>query len=163
VAGNTVRQLALLHGVNLDMLGQRPKEHYGTLTLAELESRVRRYAQQRGFETHSFQTNHEGVMVDHLHDLAVGGVDAIIFNPGAWTHYSYAIRDALELVPVPVAEVHLSAVDEREEWRRTSVIADLSVVRIAGKGLEGYLEAVDRLAREVGAGRAPARGYPSDE
>jgi len=101
VAGNTVKQLALLHGVNLDMLGSRPREHYGTLTLAELESRVRRYAHDRGFDTHTFQTNHEGVMVDHLHDLAVSGVDAIIFNPGAWTHYSYAIRDALELVPVP--------------------------------------------------------------
>ena len=163
MAGNTVKQLALLHGVNLDMLGSRPKEHYGTLTLAELESRVRHYAHDRGFDTHTFQTNHEGVMVDHLHDLAVSGVDAIIFNPGAWTHYSYAIRDALELVPVPVAEVHLSAVDEREEWRRISVIADLAVVRISGKGLEGYLEAVDRLVREVGAGRVPVRGLPNDD
>jgi 3-dehydroquinate dehydratase-2 len=163
MAGNAVKRLALLHGVNLDMLGHRPREHYGTLTLAELESRVSNYAVRRGFETHTFQTNHEGVMVDHLHELAASTVDAIIFNPGAWTHYSWAIHDALELVPVPVAEVHLSAVDEREEWRRLSVIADLATVRISGKGLEGYLEAVDRLAREVSAGRAPARGYPPDD
>ena len=163
MAGGAMKQLWLLHGVNLDMLGRRPKEHYGTLTLAELENRVRRYAQQRGFETHSFQTNHEGVMVDHLHELAVSDVHAIIFNPGAWTHYSWAIRDALELLPVPVAEVHLSAVEQREEWRRISVIADLAVVRIAGKGLEGYFEAVDALAREIGAGHAPVRGLPEDE
>lgn len=158
-----MKTLALLHGVNLDMLGQRPREHYGTLTLGELENRVRRHAQDLGFHLRAFQTNHEGVMVEHLHHLATSDVAAIIFNPGAWTHYSYAIRDALELVPVPVAEVHLSQIEEREEWRRVSVIADLAVVRIAGKGLDGYLEAVDRLAREIMAGRSPVRGLPSDE
>jgi 3-dehydroquinate dehydratase II len=163
MAGGAMRRLWLLHGVNLDMLGLRPKEHYGTLTLAELESRVRSHAQQRGFDTHTFQTNHEGVMVDHLHELANSDVDAIIFNPGAWTHYSWAIRDALELVRVPVAEVHLSAVDQREEWRRISVIADLAAVRIAGKGLDGYFEAVDVLSRELGAGHLPVRGYPEDD
>ena len=163
MAYERMKTLALLHGVNLDMLGRRPREHYGTLTLGELEDRVRRYAYDRGFAVRTFQTKHEGVMVDHLHQLAVSDVAAIIFNPGAWTHYSYAIRDALEIVPVPVAEVHLSQVDEREEWRRTSVIADLAAIRIAGKGLEGYLEAVDRLAREVAAERAPVRGLPTDE
>ena len=158
-----MRQLALLHGVNLDMLGRRPREHYGTLTLAELEGRVRRYAYERGYHLHTFQTNHEGVMVEHLHQLATSDIDGVIFNPGAWTHYSWAIRDALELLTVPVAEVHLSAVDEREEWRQLSVIADLATVRIAGKGLQGYFEAVDRLAREIATGRAPFRGYPADE
>lgn len=158
-----MRRLALLHGVNLDMLGRRPREHYGTLTLAELEGRVRRYAAGRGFQLHAFQTNHEGVMVEHLHQLAGGDTGGILFNPGAWTHYSWAIRDALELVRVPVAEVHLSAVEEREEWRRVSVIADLVVVRISGKGLEGYFEAVDRLAAEILAGRAPLRGLPPEE
>jgi 3-dehydroquinate dehydratase-2 len=163
VAAAAVKRLALVHGVNLDMLGQRPREHYGTLTLAELEERVSRYAQERGFTTSTFQTNHEGVLVDYLHKLAVADVDAVIINPGAWTHYSYAIRDAVELLAAPVAEVHLSAVDEREEWRRRSVIADLATVRIAGKGLEGYLEAVDTLAREVALGRAPRRDVPHDE
>lgn len=163
MARDTMRQLALLHGVNLDMLGRRPREHYGTLTLAELESRVRHYAYERGFHLHTFQTNHEGVMVEHLHQLAGSDIDGLIFNPGAWTHYSWAIRDALELVTVPVAEVHLSALEEREEWRRISVIADLAAIRVSGKGLEGYLEAVDKLAREIAAGRAPLRRYPTDE
>lgn len=163
MAGGPMRKLALIHGVNLDMLGKRSREHYGTLTLAELEQRVARYAHERGFSVGTFQTNHEGVMVEHLHHLAGADLDALIINPGAWTHYSYAIRDALELIPVPIAEVHLSAVDEREEWRRLSVIADLATVRVAGKGLEGYLEAVDRLAREVAAGRSPWRPEPSDE
>jgi 3-dehydroquinate dehydratase-2 len=163
MAAAALKRLALVHGVNLDMLGHRPREHYGTLTLAELEQRVSRYARERGFAVSTFQTNHEGVMVDHLHKLAGTDVDAVIINPGAWTHYSYAIRDALELLAAPIAEVHLSAVDEREEWRRRSVIADLATVRVAGKGLEGYLEAVDELAREVALGRSPRRDVPRDE
>jgi 3-dehydroquinate dehydratase-2 len=163
MAGSSLRRLALVHGVNLDMLGRRSREHYGTLTLAELEQRVARYARDRGFATGTFQSNHEGVLVEHLHHLAGSDIDALMINPGAWTHYSYAIRDALELIPVPIAEVHLSAVDAREEWRRISVIADLATVRVAGKGLEGYLEAVDDLARQVAVGRSPWRGEPSDE
>ena len=163
MAAAALKRLALVHGVNLDMLGLRPREHYGTLTLAELEQRVSRYAHERGFSVSTFQTNHEGVMIDHLHLLAGADVDAVIINPGAWTHYSYAIRDALELLAAPFAEVHLSAIDDREEWRRRSVIADLATVRVAGKGLEGYLEAVDALAREVVAGRAPRRDIPCDE
>jgi len=163
MAARAMRHLALVHGVNLDMLGRRPREHYGTLTLAELEQRVAAYGQERGFAVGTFQTNHEGVMVEHLHHLAGSDVDALIINPGAWTHYSYAIRDALELLPAPFAEVHLSAIDEREEWRRRSVVADLATVRVAGKGLEGYLEAVDMLVREVAAGRAPWRPEPSDD
>ncbi len=163
MAGSSLRRLALVHGVNLDMLGKRSREHYGTLTLAELEQRVARYARDRGFATGTFQSNHEGVLVEHLHHLAGSDIDALMINPGAWTHYSYAIRDALELILVPIAEVHLSAVDAREEWRRISVIADLATVRVAGKGLEGYLEAVDELARQVAAGRSPWRAEPSDE
>jgi 3-dehydroquinate dehydratase-2 len=93
-----------------------------------------------------FHTNHEGAMVEQLHELARGGAAAVIINPGAWTHYSYAIRDALELVTAPIAEVHLSDIEAREEWRRRSVIADLAIVRVSGKGVDGYLEAVDALA-----------------
>ena len=144
-----MRELWLLHGVNLDMLGARPAQHYGSVTLAELEERVIVHGTERGFAVRCFQTNHEGELVEKLHELALAPPAAIVINPGAWTHYSYAIRDALELVAAPVAEVHLSAVDRREEWRRRSVIADLATVRVSGEGVAGYLEAVDALAAEV--------------
>lgn len=152
MADGGVKVLWLLHGANLDMLGRRDPALYGSETLTELERRVTRHAETRGFEVRAFQTNFEGEFIEQLHEIAVGGGDAVIVNPGAWTHYSYAIRDALELVPCPVAEVHLSAIAEREEWRRTSVIADLAAVRVSGKGIDGYLEAVDRLAELLAAG-----------
>jgi 3-dehydroquinate dehydratase-2 len=145
MADERVRTLWLLHGVNLDMLGRRDPELYGSETLTQLEQRVTRYAATRGFEVRAYQTNFEGEFVEQLHEIAVTGGDALIVNPGAWTHYSYAIRDALELVRCPIAEVHLSAVDQREEWRRVSVLAELAAVRVAGKGADGYLEAIDRL------------------
>jgi 3-dehydroquinate dehydratase-2 len=138
--------LWLLHGVNLDMLGRRDPRHYGTTTLTELEQRVTRYAEQRGFVVRAYQTNFEGELVEQLHQIAIEGAAAVIVNLGAWTHYSWALRDALELVQAPIAEVHLSAVEAREEWRRVSVVADLAAVRVSGKGVDGYLEAIDRLA-----------------
>ena len=149
MAARSMRHLALVHGVNLDMLGRRPREHYGTLTLAELEERVARYGQDRGFAVGTFQTNHEGVMVEHLHHLAGSDIDAVIVNPGAWTHYSYAVRDALEIFEHPIVEVHLSAIETREEWRRHSVVAEVVAKRISGHGAEGYQEA---LAYLVGNG-----------
>lgn len=158
-----MKRLALIHGVNLNMLGHRPREHYGTLTLPELEQRVTSYARERGFGMTTFQTNHEGVLVDYLHELSASGPDGVIINPGAWTHYSYALRDALELIAVPVAEVHLSDIDRREDWRRLSVIRDVATVRIAGRGLEGYFEAVDALAREIAAGAARRSDPSSDD
>lgn len=148
------RVLWLLHGVNLDMLGSRPVEHYGTITLPALCAQVSAYAQERDLMVRCFQTNHEGRMVEQLHALARGdeAAAAVIINPGAWAHYSWAIRDALELVSCPVAEVHLSAVSEREEWRRRSVIADLATVVVSGKGPAGYLEAVDALLEALDRG-----------
>ena len=148
MADKALKTLWVLHGVNLDMLGRRAAEHYGTVTLNEVCATVTRHAATAGFDTRCFQTNHEGRMVEQLHALARGdeAVTALIINPGAWTHYSWAIHDALELVDVPVAEVHLSAVHEREEWRRHSVIADLAAVRISGEGVDGYLRAVDELS-----------------
>ena len=140
------KRLWVLHGVNLDMLGRRDPAHYGALTLAELEHAVTREAKGLGFTVRCLQTNHEGELIETLHRIAREGTDALLINPGAWTHYSYALRDALELVEAPVAEVHLSAVEAREEWRRVSVIADLAAVRVSGKGLDGYLEAVRALA-----------------
>ena len=131
------------------MLGKRDPEHYGTLTLVELEVRIRHWARQLGLETSFFHTNSEGEYVERLHQ-APQLADGLVLNPGAWTHYSYAIRDALEIAATPAVEVHLSDVDAREEWRRHSVIADLVVGRISGKGADGYREALELLARELG-------------
>jgi 3-dehydroquinate dehydratase-2 len=138
------RRVEVMHGVNLDQLGRRDPRHYGALTLPELEHRVSSFAAELGFEIGFFQSNHEGRFVEHLHALP-GRVDAVVLNPGAWTHYSYAIRDALELTRLPAAEVHLSDVDEREEWRRRSVIRELCVGRVAGRGVDGYRDALAML------------------
>ena len=141
----------VLNGVNLDELGRRDPAHYGALTLRELESRLYAWGKELGLTVRCRQTNHEGAYVDWLHE-AIDGTDGLVLNPAAWTHYSYAIRDAVELVSKPVVEVHLSNVDEREEWRRVSVISDLVAKRIAGKGPDGYREALEFLA----APEAPA-------
>jgi 3-dehydroquinate dehydratase-2 len=146
MGGHAVKIVWLLHGVNLDMLGRRDPEHYGSLTLAELEAQVSRRGAELGFEVRCYQTNHEGDLIEKIHEIASEGAAAVIVNPGAWTHYSYALRDALELVSAPVAEVHLSDVEHREEWRGRSVIADVVQVRVSGKGPEGYLEALATLA-----------------
>ncbi len=138
----------MLHGVNLDQLGRRDPGHYGSLTLSELESRISQYARDLDLDASFFHTNHEGDFVEHLHALAVDGV---ILNPGAWTHYSYAIRDALELIQLPAVEVHLSDVDAREEFRHKSVIRELCVGRVAGKGPDGYREALSILQKELTA------------
>jgi 3-dehydroquinate dehydratase-2 len=141
-------RVEVMHGVNLDQLGRRDPTHYGTLTLDELELRISDVARELGLEARFFQTNHEGRFVEHLHRLT-GMADAIVLNPGAWTHYSYAIRDALELTGLPAVEVHLSDVDSREPWRRQSVISELCIARVAGKGPDGYRDALERLREEM--------------
>jgi 3-dehydroquinate dehydratase-2 len=133
-----------MHGVNLDQLGRRDPAHYGHVTLDELERMISEHAGRLGLVTRFFRSNHEGEFVEHLHRLD-GLADAILINPGAWTHYAYAIRDALELAALPAVEVHLSDVDAREEWRRTSVIRELCFARIAGRGPDGYRDALERL------------------
>lgn len=138
-----VKRIVVLHGANLDLLGLRAREHYGTITLSELEGLIEAEARRLGWKCLFRQTNHEGSYIEQLHEHRDEA--AMIVNPGAWTHYSYAIRDALELVACPVAEVHLSAIAEREEWRRHSVISPVVSITISGKGPEGYLEAVRRL------------------
>jgi 3-dehydroquinate dehydratase-2 len=147
----TRNRVEVLHGVNLSMLGKRDASHYGTLTLVELEVRIRHWARELGLETTFFHTNSESEFVERLHQ-APQMADALIVNPGAWTHYSYAIRDALEIAAVPTIEVHLSDVDSREEWRRVSVLEGLVAARVAGKGPDGYREALEMLARELGIG-----------
>jgi 3-dehydroquinate dehydratase-2 len=133
-----------MHGVNLDMLGRRDPQHYGDLTLPELEVQVMRYGRELGLDVSFSQTNHEGEFCETLH-LAPEVTDGLILNPGAWTHYSYAIRDALDVAGLPAVEVHLSAVDSREEWRRVSVIRELCIGSVQGKGVEGYRDALELL------------------
>jgi 3-dehydroquinate dehydratase-2 len=142
-------RVSVLHGVNLDQLGRRPPEHYPAITLAELEVAIGRFAREFGLTVTFEQTNHEGEFCEALHEAAETA-DALLLNPGAWTHYSYAIRDALEISGLPAVEVHLSAVDEREEWRRRSVIADLCIGSVSGKGVDGYREGLAILAERLG-------------
>jgi 3-dehydroquinate dehydratase-2 len=141
-------RIEIMHGVNLDQLGRRDPAHYGTFTLDELEVRIGSAAQELGLVPQFFRTNHEGEFVERLHRLE-GLADGVVLNPGAWTHYSYAIRDALELAELPAVEVHISDIEQREPWRRQSVIGELCLMRIAGKGPAGYREALERLQKEL--------------
>jgi 3-dehydroquinate dehydratase II len=134
-------RIAVLNGVNLDALAQRDPELYGGLGLSELETRIYQWAVELQCTVRCRQTNHEGEYVDWCHE-AYEWADGVIANPGAWSHYSWAIHDALELFSVPVVEVHLSNIHEREEWRRFSVLEDLAAARFIGKGPEGYREAI---------------------
>jgi 3-dehydroquinate dehydratase II len=139
--------VSVLNGVNLDVLERRDPELYGGLALAELEDRIAAWAEDLGCTARCRQTNSEGEYVDWCHE-ALDWADGVVVNPGAWTHYSYAIRDALELFSVPVVEVHLSDLEAREEWRRRSVIADVTARRILGKGADGYREALEFLTEK---------------
>jgi 3-dehydroquinate dehydratase II len=141
-------RIEVMHGVNLDQLGRRDPAHYGELTLTELEVQISAAAAELGLETCFFHSNHEGEFVEHLHGLNELA-DGIVLNPGAWTHYSYAIRDALDMTGLPAVEVHLSDVDGREPWRRESVIRELCIGRIAGKGPGGYRDALELMRKEL--------------
>ena len=143
-------RIEVMHGVNLDQLGRRDATHYGALTLDRLEFRIEAFARELGLTTRFFQTNSEEEFVEHLHRLE-DIADGIVVNPGAWTHYSYAIRDALEIAALPTVEVHLSDVDAREEFRRVSVIRDLCFATVKGQGPDGYREALTRLKEELQA------------
>jgi 3-dehydroquinate dehydratase-2 len=141
-------RVAVLHGVNFDVLERRPVEIYGGISLSELERRISDWAHEFGLEPIFFQTNSEGEFCEYLHrsiDLA----DSAIVNAGAWTHYSRAIADALELTGLPVVEVHLSDVDSRDEWRKVSVFDGLVAAKISGKGPDGYREALEFLATKL--------------
>ena len=143
-------QVVVLNGVNLDVLARRDPALYGGLSLSELETRIYEWASQLGVHVRCRQTNSEGEYIDWCHD-ALDWADGVIANPGAWTHYSYAIRDALELFDAPIVEVHLSNVEEREAWRRNSVVAELAAQRVIGKGPDGYREALEFLVNRLGA------------
>ena len=136
-----MKKILVLNGPNLNLLGVREPDVYGTVTLADIEREVTEYAAERGASVDCFQSNHEGALIDK----ARGAYDGIVYNPGAHTHYSYALRDAVSSIDVPTVEVHLSDISAREEFRRISVIAPVCVAQIKGKGKEGYKEAVDVL------------------
>ena len=138
--------VVLINGPNLNRLGTREPEIYGTATLPEVEELTRRHAAEMGFELETFQSNHEGALIDRVHAAADAGAAGIIINPGALAHYSYALADALRAVNVPAVEVHLSDIAVREEWRRNSVTAEACVGSFAGLGADGYLEALKLLA-----------------
>src|SRR5262245_37435179 len=140
-------RILVLNGANLDVLGRRDATLYGGLSLGELESRIYDWAREVGASAQCKHTNSEGEYIGWCHE-AYDWADGVIANPGAWSHYSYAIHDALELFDVPVIEVHLSNIDEREAWRRVSVIEDVVAHRVIGKGPEGYKEAIEWLVAQ---------------
>ena len=141
-------RVLVLNGVNLNVLGRRDPSLYGGLTIAELESKIYEWAHALEITARCRQTNSEGEFIGWIHD-AYDNVDAVVVNPGAWSHYSWAIRDALELLEVPLVEVHLSDIEHREEWRRFSVVSDIASHRVIGKGPDGYREALEYLAGKV--------------
>lgn len=144
-------RVEVLHGVNFDVLERRDPEIYGGLALTELENRIKHWARELELEARFFQTNNEGEFVEYLHRLPELA-DASLINAGAWTHYSYAIGDALALTGMPAVEVHLSDVESRDDWRRVSVFEGNVIAKVSGKGPEGYREALEILAKELGAG-----------
>jgi 3-dehydroquinate dehydratase-2 len=140
-------RVAILHGINFDTLDRRPAEHYGGLTFAQLEQHIGRFARELSLEATFFQSNHEGEFVEELH-RSPDYADGLVLNPGAWTHYAWSLRDAVEITELPAVEVHLSDVDAREPWRRVSVLEDVRVGKVSGKGVDGYRDALV-LLKEV--------------
>jgi len=143
-------RVEVMHGVNLDQLGRRDPLHYGSLDFPQLERQIELYARELDLVPRFFHTNHEGEFVEHLHRLE-GLADAVVLNPGSWTHYAWAIRDALELTALPAVEVHLSDVHNREEFRRLSVFEGLPSVigTVSGQGPAGYREALALVKDEL--------------
>nr|NLD40198.1 3-dehydroquinate dehydratase [Actinomycetales bacterium] len=145
-------RILLLNGPNLGRLGRRNVAVYGTTTLAQVVEACRTRAAEGGWELTHLQSNHEGAVIDRLEER---DYDAVVINPGAWSHYSYALRDALEACDVAVAEVHISAVEEREAFRQTDVVADVSQFRVSGHGVPGYLEAIDWILETADPRQTP--------
>ena len=137
-------RVLVLNGVNLNMLGRRDPAQYGGVSIAELESRIYDWGRELELTVQCRQTNSEGEFIKWIHD-AYDNNDGVIVNPGAWTHYAWSIHDALEMLTIPIVEVHLSNIEEREEWRRTSVISDLVAARFVGQGPDGYRLALQYL------------------
>ena len=134
-----MKNILVLHGVNLNMFGKRDPKQYGTLTLAQIDSQLKKLAKDLGVAVTCFQTNFEGALCERIHAAHSDGTAAVVINAGAWTHYSYAMRDALAILAVPIIEVHMSNIHAREEFRQHSVIAPIAKGQIAGFGVDSYL------------------------
>jgi 3-dehydroquinate dehydratase-2 len=141
-------RVEVIHGVNFDVLERRDPALYGGLSLMELEVKIHGFGRELGLEMTFSQTNHEGEFCELLH-RAPSMADGLVLNPGAWTHYSYAIRDALDVAGLPAIEVHLSEIEDREDWRSHSVIRDLCAGVVSGKGPDGYRDALELLRKEL--------------
>ncbi|HUN93329.1 MAG TPA: type II 3-dehydroquinate dehydratase [Burkholderiaceae bacterium] len=144
-------KILVLHGVNLNMFGKRDPKQYGTATLAEIDARLVALGGELGVEVETFQTNHEGAMCERIHRAHAETVDAIVINAGAWTHYSYGIRDALAILAMPIVEVHMSNIHARETFRHHSVFAEITRGQICGFGADSYLLGL-RAAVSLAAG-----------
>ncbi|MFZ4288318.1 type II 3-dehydroquinate dehydratase [Variovorax sp. HJSM1_2] len=147
-------KILVLHGINLNMFGKRDPKQYGTATLAQINSSVIALGEELGAEVEAFQTNHEGEMVERIHKAHIEGIDAIIINAGAWTHYSYGIRDALAILSAPIIEVHMSNIHAREQFRHLSVLAEIAKGQIAGFGVDSYLLGLRAAVSAVHAAKA---------
>ena len=137
-----MKKVLMLHGINHDMFGKRDPAQYGTVTLAEIDARLRALGDELNVEVESFQTNSEGAMCERIHRAFEDHVDAVLINAGAWTHYSYGIRDALAILVCPVVEVHMSNIHAREPFRHHSVFAEVVKGQICGFGVQSYLLAL---------------------
>jgi len=141
-------RVAVMHGVNLDVLDRRPAAQYGGLSLARLETRIEQFAKELGLQPRFFQTNHEGEYVEELHK-APDYADALLLNPGAWTHYAWSLRDAVEIAGLPAVEVHLSDIRNREPFRAVSVLEAVCVASVIGQGVDGYRAGLEHLKQAM--------------
>ncbi len=146
-----VLKILVLNGINLNMFGKRDPAQYGTATLEDINAKVMALGEELGAQVTCFQTNHEGEMVERIHQAFHDAVDAVVINAGAWTHYSYGIRDALAILKCPIIEVHMSNIHAREEFRHHSVFADIVKGQICGLGVESYLQGLRAAVQEVQA------------
>lgn len=142
-------KIEIINGPNMNMLGIREPDIYGSTTYSDLCDMIKKYCNERGVEPHFFQSNSEGGIIDRIHSCYFEKVDGIVINPAAYTHYSYAIFDALKTVSIPTVEVHISDIEKREDFRKNSVITPACVARIAGEGINGYMHAIDILVQKA--------------
>ena len=146
-------KILMLHGINLNMFGKRDPKQYGTITLDEINASVSALGQELGAEVEAFQTNHEGAMCERIHQAYADGVDAVLINAGAWTHYSYGIRDALAILACPIVELHMSNIHAREAFRHVSVFAEIARGQICGFGADSYLLALRAAVSAVNSAK----------
>ena len=156
-------KILVLNGINLNMFGKRDPKQYGTTTLAEIDASLAALGQALGAQVECFQTNFEGEMCQRIHRAHAEGVDAVLINAGAWTHYSYGIRDALAILACPIVEVHMSNIHAREAFRHVSVFAEIARGQICGFGADSYLLGLRAAVSAVQAGQAGQAGQAANK